>query len=73
MILSPETVLRRHDQAHAGVPVAPIPIWLRRAVSSSDGAAEAMEDLSLTTGAALAVLDAVIRRQEPWVLISAES
>ncbi|MGB3537104.1 MAG: DUF1403 family protein [Mesorhizobium sp.] len=66
MILRPETVLRRHDEAHAGASVVPIPTWLRRAVSSSDGTAEATEDLSLTMGAALAVLDAVIRRQEPW-------
>lgn len=64
MILRPETVLGRHDQAPAGAFV--VPIWLRRAVSSSDGATEAMEDLSLTMGAALAVLDAVIRRREPW-------
>lgn len=70
MILRPKQSPRLHAPL-LGVapiaPVAPVPIWLRRAVSDAQGvAAQGVEDLALATGAAIGALDAVVRRQERW-------
>jgi hypothetical protein len=43
-------------------PVAPVPSWLRRTVE----AARTLEDAAIAAGAAIGVLDAVVRRQERW-------
>ena len=56
----------------AAVPAAPVPAWLRRAVADAQSLAaqgagrDALEDVALVAGAALALLDAVVRRQEKW-------
>lgn len=41
---------------------APVPSWLRRAVPD----AQTVEDAAIACGAAIATLDAVVRRDEKW-------
>lgn len=59
-------------EAIAATPAAPIPSWLRRAVTdaqnlaSKDIAPNALEDVALVAGAAIAALDAIVRREERW-------
>lgn len=51
----------------AAVPVLPVPSWLRRTVPDVQTvAAQSIEDIAITTGAAIGALDAVVRRQERW-------
>lgn len=75
MILRP-TPFSRHDATLAAVPstvpLAPVPAWLRRAIPDAQslagkgGGLNALEDVALAAGAAIGVLDAVVRRQERW-------
>ncbi|MCV3211664.1 DUF1403 family protein [Mesorhizobium sp. YC-39] len=65
MILRPKSPLRRHVTQSGAAPAAPtvtVPSWLRKAVE----AAQTVEDATLATGAAIAMLDAVVRRDEKW-------
>ncbi|MER9203785.1 DUF1403 family protein [Mesorhizobium sp. M0933] len=65
MILRPKSPLRRHVTQSGAAPAAPtvaVPGWLRKAVA----AAQTVEDAALATGAAIAMLDAVVRRDEKW-------
>lgn len=65
MILRPKSPLRRHVTQSGAAPAAPtvtVPSWLRKAVE----AAQTVEDATLATGAAIATLDAVVRRDEKW-------
>lgn len=64
---------RRHRPAIAprdGSPaptIMPVPAWLRRADGDDRAlAAQRLEDVALAAGAALAVLDAVVRRRARW-------
>lgn len=48
-------------------PDAPIPSWLRRAVSDPQRLGEqGLEDLAVAAGAAIGALDSLVRRQERW-------
>ncbi|MER9215840.1 DUF1403 family protein [Mesorhizobium sp. M0663] len=65
MILRPKSPLRRHVTLPGAAPAAPtvaVTSWLRKAVE----AAQTVEDAALATGAAIAMLDAVVRRDEQW-------
>ncbi|RVC84046.1 DUF1403 family protein [Mesorhizobium sp. M4A.F.Ca.ET.022.05.2.1] len=70
MILRPKSSPRHPGTLHgatAVTPAVPVPAWLRRAVLDVQGlAGKDAEDIALTAGAALAALDAVVRRQEQW-------
>jgi len=70
MILRPTFSPPRHDLlpgAPAAVPAAPVPAWLRRAVADAQSLAEKdVQDVALAAGAAVALLDQVVRRQEKW-------
>lgn len=70
MILRPKSFLPRLAALPGGTVAAPgvtVPTWLRRAVPAAQNlAAEKVEDVALAAGAALAVLDAVVRRQDRW-------
>jgi hypothetical protein len=49
------------------MPMASVPAWLRRAIPDAQGlAAKDIEDVVLAAGAAIAALDAMVRRQESW-------
>ena len=50
------------SEAEPLVVVAPVPAWLRRAVTK----AQTLEDATFSLGAAINALDAVVRRNEPW-------
>jgi len=73
MILLPKPSSPRHGAfpatASAG-PAPAVPAWLRRAVPDAQGLSAqgsgTIEDVALAAGAAIAVLDAVVRRQERW-------
>jgi hypothetical protein len=70
MILRPKSSLSRRT-ARSGtpsvVPTATVPAWLRRAVPDAQSlAGKEVEDLALAAGAAIGVLDAIVRRQERW-------
>lgn len=70
MILRPKPS-PRHYATLAGtpptVPMAAVPAWLRRAISDAHShAGNEFEDVSLTAGAAIGALDAVVRRQDRW-------
>jgi hypothetical protein len=66
----------RHQAAPPGsataVAATLVPAWLRRAVSDAQSLAaqgagpDALDDVALVAGAALAVLDAVVHREERW-------
>lgn len=65
MILRPRPSPFLHAQLLGSEPVAhaaPVPSWLRKAIE----AAQTLEDAAIAAGAALAALDAVVRRQERW-------
>ncbi|ANT54991.1 DUF1403 family protein [Mesorhizobium amorphae] len=62
MILRPKSPLRRHVTQPGAAPTVAVPSWLRKAV----GAAQTVEDAALATGAAIAMLDTVVRRDEKW-------
>lgn len=70
MILRPKSSPPRHDLlpgAPAAVPMATVPGWLRRAVPDARSlAGKELQDVALAAGAALAVLDQVVRGQEKW-------
>lgn len=70
MILRPKPALRQHA-THAGapatVPMAAVPAWLRRAIPHAQSlAGKDVEDVAIAAGAALGMLDALVRRQERW-------
>jgi hypothetical protein len=70
MILRPKS-FSRHPGPLAGapsiVPTAPVPAWLRRAVLDAQSlASKDVEDVALAAGAAIGLLDAVVRRDEKW-------
>jgi len=70
MILRPKPSLSRHailSSAASAVPVAKVPTWLRRAIPDVQSHAKKdVEDVALAAGAAIAALDAVVRRKERW-------
>ncbi|MGN6585686.1 MAG: DUF1403 family protein [Rhizobiaceae bacterium] len=70
MILRPAPPPRRQGTSawtSSAVPTATVPKWLRRAVADAQGVANKdVEDLALNAGAAIAMLDAVVRGQERW-------
>ncbi|MER9663172.1 DUF1403 family protein [Mesorhizobium sp. M0159] len=70
MILRPKPS-PHHYTALAGAPstapMATVPVWLRRAVPDAQSlAGKDVEDIALVAGAAISMLDAVVRRQERW-------
>ena len=70
MILRPNSSPRHHATL-AEVPstasMATVPAWLRRAVPDAQSlAGKDVADMALVAGAAIAALDAVVRRQERW-------
>ena len=70
MILRP-VASSRHDftpgDAASARPIPVVPAWLRRAVPDAQGlATQSFEDVALAAGAALSVLDAVVRQEEKW-------
>lgn len=71
MILRPKPFLPRLAALPGATVAAPgvtVPAWLRRAVPDAQSlAAHSLEDMALAAGAALAVLDTVVRRHERWV------
>ncbi|MER8607180.1 DUF1403 family protein, partial [Mesorhizobium sp. M1233] len=70
MILRPKSCRRLPAQPLALASAAsalPVPGWLRRAISDSQGrAGQGFDDVALISGAAIGALDAVVRRQERW-------
>lgn len=70
MILQPHLSSRPHctpTSRAAGAAIAPVPNWLRRAVSDAQSlAGQSLEDVALAAGAAIGALDAQVRRQDPW-------
>ncbi|RWO62374.1 MAG: DUF1403 family protein [Mesorhizobium sp.] len=65
MILRPKSPPRLHATLPGAAPAAltaAVPSWLRKAVD----AVQTVEDAALATGAAIAMLDAVVRREEKW-------
>ncbi|MER9203480.1 DUF1403 family protein [Mesorhizobium sp. M0933] len=70
MILRPKSLLRHSGALSGGTATAPasaVPSWLRRAASDAQTvAAQSVEDIAITAGAALCALDAAVRRQERW-------
>lgn len=70
MILRPKSSRRLPAQPLALASAAsalPVPGWLRRAISDSQGrAGQGFDDVALISGAAIGALDAVVRRQERW-------
>lgn len=70
MILSPKRAARLQAAvAETTLPAATgaVPGWLRGAVAGPQNlAAQSLEDVALAAGAAIGVLDAVVRRQERW-------
>ncbi|MER9546602.1 DUF1403 family protein [Mesorhizobium sp. M0437] len=47
--------------------MATVPAWLRRAIPDAQSlAAQNLEDIAISEGAAIGALDAVVRRQERW-------
>ncbi|TSE11933.1 DUF1403 family protein [Mesorhizobium intechi] len=70
MILRPKS-LSRHPGTLLGAvavtPPVPVPTWLRRSVPDAQGlAGKDVDDVAFAAGAAIAALDAVVRRQERW-------
>lgn len=70
MILRPKSFPPRHGTPAAAppaMPMAAVPAWLRRAVPDTRSlASRDIGDASFAAGAAIAALDAVVRRQERW-------
>tara|TARA_Y100000815_G_scaffold160019_1_gene145282 strand:+ start:374 stop:682 length:309 start_codon:yes stop_codon:yes gene_type:complete len=70
MILPPDLSLRhcpRLAGAPSSTPPTSVPAWLRRAVPDGQSlAGQDLEDIMLAAGAAIAALDAVVRRDENW-------
>jgi len=70
MILPPKSTSRHPATlavAAAVNPTALVPAWLRHTVPDAQSlAAHGSEDIAITAGAALAVLDVVVRRKERW-------
>ncbi|MER9063957.1 DUF1403 family protein [Mesorhizobium sp. M0019] len=70
MILRPKPSPRRHAQPPATepfAPMAPVPFWLRKAVEAAQTCApKGLEDAAIAFGAAIAMLDTVVRREERW-------
>ncbi|MBA3448931.1 MAG: DUF1403 family protein [Pseudaminobacter sp.] len=75
MILRPKSSPRHHATlagAPSTAPMATVPAWLRRAIPDAQSlpgkgfGPNALEDVAITTGAAIGALDAVVRRQEKW-------
>ncbi|MER8802281.1 DUF1403 family protein [Mesorhizobium sp. M0998] len=65
MILRPKPAPRHHAQSPGlglSALAASVPSWLRRAVA----AAQTVEDAAIACGAAIAALDALVRRDEKW-------
>jgi hypothetical protein len=53
--------------AASTAPMAPVPAWLRGTVPDAQNLANnEIADVALTAGAAIAALDAVVRREEKW-------
>ena len=70
MILRPKS-LSHHSgslpDTKTGIAAGTVPTWLRRAIPDPQSlAGKDVEDIAITTGAAIGALDAVIRRQERW-------
>jgi hypothetical protein len=70
MILRPKSPLRYAGPlpgATTATPTTLVPTWLRR-VASDDRtvAAQGVEDIAISAGAAIGALDAVVRRHERW-------
>lgn len=70
MILQPKSSPSRQGALSDNLsvmPMASVPAWLRRAIPDAQGlAAKDIEDVVLAAGAAIAALDAMVRRQESW-------
>lgn len=70
MILRPKSSRTRHDPlpgAASPTPAAPVPAWLRQAVSNVQSLeGQSVEDVALVAGAAIGALDTAVRRQERW-------
>ncbi|MFC3722821.1 DUF1403 family protein [Neoaquamicrobium sediminum] len=70
MIRRPRPSLARHAAIPGATlvdPVATIPTWLRRAVPDAQSLAKKdFEDVALAAGAAICLLDQVVRRHERW-------
>lgn len=70
MILRPKPSPRQFATlagAPSTAPMATVPAWLRRAIPDAQNlVAHSLEDVALAAGAAIGVLDAVVRRQERW-------
>ncbi|WP_202334531.1 DUF1403 family protein [Mesorhizobium sp. L-8-3] len=70
MILRPKSLSRHPGTllgAAAVTPPVPVPTWLRRSVPDAQGlAGKDVDDVAFAAGAAIAALDAVVRRQERW-------
>lgn len=70
MILRPQSSPRHHVTL-AGAPstaqITTVPTWLRRAIPNAQSlAGQDIKEVALIAGAAIGVLDAVVRRQERW-------
>ncbi|WP_027170545.1 DUF1403 family protein [Mesorhizobium sp. WSM3224] len=70
MILRPKPSPRHYATlagAPSTAPMATVPAWLRKAIPDAQSlAVQGIEDIAITAGAAIGILDAVIRRQERW-------
>lgn len=70
MILRPKSSPRHRDPmlgAAVDAPAVVLPGWLRRTVPDAEvTAAPGIEDVAIAAGAAIGVLDGVVRRQERW-------